>query len=86
MLLVHRHKIETMNMGGVRDAQAHIGLSRRNACGHGSVRAFLVPIALESRGLKISFLQGLIQQQTGAGTGAAVDKAHTRLVQIGPIL
>jgi hypothetical protein len=86
MLLVQGHKIEAMGMGGVGDAQPHIGLTRRNASGHGSVRAFLVPITLESRGQKASFFQTLVQQQSGPCTGAAVDETHTRLVKISPIL
>jgi hypothetical protein len=86
MLLVQGHKIQTMGMGGVGDAQTHIGLTRRNARGYGSVRAFLEPITLESRGHQASFFQTLVQQQAGPCTGAAVDKTHTRLEQIGPIL
>ena len=86
MLLVQGHKIEAMGMGGVGDAQAHIGLPCRDASRYGGVGVFFMPIALESRGLQAPFLQGLVQQQAGPRTGAAVDKAHARLAKIGPIL
>jgi hypothetical protein len=46
MLLVQGHKIKAMGMGGVGDAQAHIGLTRRDARSHGSMGVFLLPITL----------------------------------------